>query len=241
MQTPPSLSRSGSVYTIDQTLDEIVSYLTKAGTESYLGEQEEAVTQLSHALQAAQQAHLYSDDEEIIIAALLHDIGHMILARPDVWDPAAKGEDVTDDNGLQSEQHEWVGYHYLIRHGFSQKIADLVLGHVQAKRYLTYKDAAYYDRLSYTSRMTLIGQGGPFTAAQAQAFEQNPLYQVKIRMREWDEAAKEAEWQSNGHEIEEYTEMIHRHLLLQQHNRNNNTTNNDIIRNNINTYTITSA
>jgi len=206
---PPSsvLSSSPSSYTIDQTVDEIISYLKKAGSESYLGEQEESVTQLSHSLQAAAQASLYDSDEELIIAALLHDIGHMILAKPDVWDEAAT---------KQSEQHEWVGYYYLLNHGFSQKIAELVLGHVEAKRYLTYTDPLYYDKLSDASKMTLIGQGGPFNANEASAFRQSPLYSLKIRMREWDEAAKVTDWKGTGNELQLYKEMILKHLNQQK-------------------------
>lgn len=194
-------------FTVDETVNEIISYLKKSGTESYLGPQEESVTQLSHSLQAAEQAKLYTSDEDVIIAALLHDIGHMILSKPDSWDI---------DANSQSEQHEWVGHDYLRRHGFSQKVADLVLGHVEAKRYLTYKEPGYYDQLSDASKMTLIGQGGPFTAAEALHFEQSPLLAVKLLMRRWDEAAKVIDWKEKGTEFAEYSEMIRRHLECNQ-------------------------
>jgi len=213
LTTPTTSSVVRCSYSIQETVDEIMNYLKVAGSESYLGDQEESVTQLSHSLQAAEQACLYdAENEEMIIAALLHDIGHMILQRPDVWDTTA----VNNTHNIQSEQHEWVGYHYLLEHGFSPYIADLVLGHVQAKRYLTYADKAYYDRLSESSKMTLIGQGGPFTETYAAFFRNQDSFKIKILMREWDEAAKIIEWTQKGNEFQIYTDMIIRHLKKQQ-------------------------
>ena len=216
--TAPPRSR----YSIEETVDEIVCYMKKAGTESYLGPQEESVTQLSHSLQAAERASAFLSTlppshallspsspippSDIVLAAYLHDIGHMILSRPDSWDPSAD----------TSEQHEWVGYHYLIQHGFSAPVAQLVLGHVQAKRYLTFKDPAYYGRLSDSSRMTLVGQGGPMTADEAAEFEKGGLFDIKLRMRTWDEEAKEEHWQGKGDELELYRQMILTHLQTQE-------------------------
>ena len=203
-------------------MDEIISYMKKAGTESYLGPQEESVTQLSHSLQAAERAKAFVDalppdspllcssspvpPSDIVLAALLHDIGHMILSRPDSWDPSAD----------TSEQHEWVGYHYLMNHHFSSPLAQLVLGHVQAKRYLTYREVGYYDRLSDSSRMTLIGQGGPMNEAEAVEFEKGHLFDIKLKMRVWDEEAKITEWKETGQELEHYRQLITQHLQNQR-------------------------
>jgi predicted HD phosphohydrolase len=70
-------------------------------------------------------------------------------------------------------------------------MARLVEYHVQAKRYLTLKEPGYYERLSEASRRTLEYQGGVMTAVEAEAFEQDPLCEVSLRMRQWDELAKE--------------------------------------------------
>ena len=70
-------------------------------------------------------------------------------------------------------------------------MARLVEYHVQAKRYLTLKEPGYYERLSEASRRTLEYQGGMMTEAEADAFEQDPLCEVSLRMRQWDEQAKE--------------------------------------------------
>ena len=70
-------------------------------------------------------------------------------------------------------------------------MARLVEYHVEAKRYLTLRKPGYYARLSEASRRTLEYQGGVMTEAQADAFEGDPLFSVSLRMREWDEQAKE--------------------------------------------------
>jgi predicted HD phosphohydrolase len=87
--------------------------------------------------------------------------------------------------------HERLGADYLRRAGFSERMARLVEYHVQAKRYLTLKEPGYYERLSEASRRTLDYQGGVMTAEEAQVFERDPLCAISLRMRQWDEMAKE--------------------------------------------------
>jgi predicted HD phosphohydrolase len=70
-------------------------------------------------------------------------------------------------------------------------MARLVEYHVQAKRYLTLREPGYFDRLSEASRRTLAYQGGVMTEAEADVFERDPLCAVSLRMRQWDELAKE--------------------------------------------------
>lgn len=93
--------------------------------------------------------------------------------------------------GFGVVSHERLGADYLRRAGFSERLARLVEYHVQAKRYLTFKDPGYYQRLSEASRRTLEYQGGVMSAAEAAAFELDPLWAVSLRMRHWDEQAKE--------------------------------------------------
>jgi predicted HD phosphohydrolase len=93
--------------------------------------------------------------------------------------------------GFGVVSHERLGADYLRRAGFSERMARLVEYHVQAKRYLTLKEPGYYERLSEASRRTLEYQGGVMTAEEAEAFEQDPLCAVSLRMRQWDELAKE--------------------------------------------------
>ena len=87
--------------------------------------------------------------------------------------------------------HERIGAEYLRRCGFGERMAQLVEYHVEAKRYLTLRQAGYYQRLSEASRRTLEYQGGVMSEAEADAFERDPLFEVSLRMREWDERAKE--------------------------------------------------
>jgi predicted HD phosphohydrolase len=87
--------------------------------------------------------------------------------------------------------HERLGADYLLERGFSERVANLVQGHVIAKRYLTYKYPEYYNRLSDASKATLEFQGGVMTAAEAAEFELNQDAELIIRLRYWDDMAKE--------------------------------------------------
>jgi phosphonate degradation associated HDIG domain protein len=157
--------------------DEIMSLYEEHGGAEYAGEK---VTQLEHMAQAAQLAEAQGYDEEVVLAAFLHDIGHI--------SEAANGDNEMDGFGIKD--HEELGAEFLREKGFSKKITRLVESHVEAKRYLTYKDPAYYANLSDASKRTLEYQGGPMTAEEAGAFEQYPLFDLIIRMRNWDEQAK---------------------------------------------------
>ncbi|XP_021368896.1 uncharacterized protein LOC110460342 isoform X3 [Mizuhopecten yessoensis] len=129
----------------------------------------------------------YHSQEIIVLAAFLHDIGHLV--------GADKGleEITTADLHLGSRDHDVVGGQYLRNIGFPDKVCNLVQGHVQAKRYLVWKNPEYYDHLSSASRMTLEHQGGRMSAEEATAFENNALFDVIVRMRTWDDAGKEVD------------------------------------------------
>jgi phosphonate degradation associated HDIG domain protein len=162
--------------TKQEIIDEVFELYGKYGAEEYIGE---PVSQLEHMVQSAQLAARQGYDEEVILAAFFHDIGHM-LATPDTQ----KME------GFGVMRHEKVGADYLRSKGFPEKIARLVESHVQAKRYLTYKYPHYYDGLSEASKQTLQFQGGRMNDSEAQAFEQDALFDLSIKMRQWDEQAK---------------------------------------------------
>jgi predicted HD phosphohydrolase len=88
------------------------------------------------------------------------------------------------------KDHESVAADWLRERGFSEKTAILVENHVNAKRYLTFIDEDYFEALSEASKQTLIFQGGRMTEIEAKEFEQNPYFELIIKMRRWDEAAK---------------------------------------------------
>ncbi|MBI6940443.1 HDIG domain-containing protein [Pseudomonas putida] len=159
----------------DQIIEHTFALYQHHGSDDYIGE---AITQLEHMSQAAQLAMAEGFDDEVVLAAFFHDIGHL-----------CGGEGNMGGYGVAS--HERIGAEYLRRCGFSEQMALLVQYHVEAKRYLTLRQPGYYARLSEASRRTLEYQGGVMTEAQADAFELDPLFSVSLRMREWDERAKE--------------------------------------------------
>jgi 2-amino-1-hydroxyethylphosphonate dioxygenase (glycine-forming) len=159
------------------TANEIISLFQTHGGNEYAGER---VTQLEHMFQAAELAEQQGYDEEVILAAFLHDIGHICVSN-------AEAEQM---EGFGTMDHEEVGAAFLKERGFSKKLVRLVESHVEAKRYLTWKNPAYYEQLSEASKRTLEFQGGRMETDEAQAFEQHPLFELIIQMRMWDEEAK---------------------------------------------------
>jgi phosphonate degradation associated HDIG domain protein len=157
--------------------DTIINLYKLHGGSAYAGEK---VSQLEHMVQAAQLAESGGFDEEVVLAAFLHDIGHIA--------EEATGENEMDEYGIKD--HEALGAEYLSENGFSNKISKLVASHVQAKRYLTRKDPDYFKQLSDASRKTLEFQGGMMTVEEANAFEKDPFFSEIILMRRWDEQAK---------------------------------------------------
>lgn len=93
-------------------------------------------------------------------------------------------------DGYGTVDHERLGADYLRQQGFSKKVAQLIENHVNAKRYLVFKDPDYFARLSEASLKTLAFQGGPMTPDDAAHFEQHPFFNEILQMRRWDERAK---------------------------------------------------
>lgn len=169
-----SLPLQGS--TPEQTAQELFTILESGRDRDYIGEE---ISQLDHALQCAFAAKNNGADNDTIIAALFHDIGHLT---------AEPGASQMDGYGVGG--HEHVGAIFLEKRGFSKKVCELIKGHVEAKRYLTYKDPSYYNKLTLASQETLKKQGGPMTPEEAKVFEQDPYFLEKLLMRTWDEKAK---------------------------------------------------
>lgn len=160
-----------------QVADEIMAMYSKHGGEEYAGEK---VSQLEHMVQAALLAQQQGFDDEVILAAFLHDIGHIC--------EAARGDNEMGGYGIKS--HEDIAAKFLSEKGFSKKIIRLVQSHVDAKRYLTCRYPGYYEQLSDASKKTLEYQGGKMGEQEALAFEKDPLFELIIQMRRWDEQAK---------------------------------------------------
>ena len=138
----------------------------------------EGVSQLDHALQTAHHARLDGAGPALIVAALLHDVGHLLQRL---------GEDAAD-RGLD-DQHETIGARYLAR-AFGPAVTEPIQLHVAAKRYLAAFEPGYFERLSGASVQSLALQGGAMSAAEAQAFLRDPCASDAIRLRRYDEMGK---------------------------------------------------
>ncbi len=183
-----------------QYADEIIELYQKHGGNEYYGE---PVTQLQHACQSADLAKQQGCDEEMILAAFLHDIGHICVAEHDVK--------VMDNYGVMN--HEKIGAAFLRNRKFSERLIELVQAHVSAKRYLMFKDETYYNRLSEASKKTLEFQGGKMSRDEAFIFEGNPLFDEMIAMRRIDELAKDET--INAGDLQYYHQLIIKHLSNQ--------------------------
>ncbi len=146
------------------------------GHAEYIGE---PVSQLEHASQAGELALAANADPEVVLAAFLHDIGHLC---------AEAGVEQMD--GLGTLHHEQIGADFLRAHGLPERVARLAESHVQAKRYLTFQNPEYFNSLSEASRGTLRWQGGPMSEVEAREFEQDPDFETILQLRQWDEQAK---------------------------------------------------
>jgi [1-hydroxy-2-(trimethylamino)ethyl]phosphonate dioxygenase len=156
-------------------IESITKLFADKGQEAYFGE---AVTQTEHALQTAHLAEVSNGGNEVIAAALLHDVGHLLHGLPE--DVAGQGID---------GRHEEGGADWLARY-FRPAVAGTVRLHVAAKRYLCAVDPLYDAGLSPASRVSLRLQGGPFTQNEVRRFEQEPFWQDAVALRRWDDQAK---------------------------------------------------
>ena len=140
---------------------------------------DESVEQLEHALQCAALAQEAGAADELVAAALLHDVGHLLTA--DRWAPDGRPDD--------DLAHETVGARYL-RQWFGPSVTAPVALHVAAKRYLCGAEPAYTRRLSAGSVHSLGLQGGPMGPDERRRFEQLPGWEAAVQVRRWDDEAK---------------------------------------------------
>jgi phosphonate degradation associated HDIG domain protein len=158
-----------------QIVDEILELFATKGAAAYHGE---AVSQEEHALQAADQAVREGAPDSLIVAALLHDVGHLL---------DGQDEDLAD-HGVDG-RHEEAGCAWLSRH-FGPEVTEPIRLHVAAKRYLCAVDPTYLAGLSPASRLSLKLQGGPMYGAEIAEFEANASFRDAVRLRYWDDTAK---------------------------------------------------
>jgi len=157
--------------------DEVFAIYGARGGGAYFGER---VTIVEHCLQAAWFAQVQAAPASLVVAALLHDIGHLLEAVPD---------DLAE--WTRDAHHEEIGGRWLATR-FDAGISEPVRLHVPAKRYLCATDAGYFRQLSEASVHTLKLQGGPMSAPEVTRFEREPHYRDAVRVRLWDDQGKVA-------------------------------------------------
>jgi phosphonate degradation associated HDIG domain protein len=166
------LSKTGNANGIEG----ILGILRAEGAQRYGGER---ISQLEHGLQCGWLAERAEEPSSLVVAALLHDIGHLIEG---------------GDEGLASEgidaRHEETGARYLAR-WFGPEVTEPIRLHVAAKRYLCQVDEHYFARLSLASIRSLDVQGGVYSPSEAEVFASLPHAKAATKLRRWDEEAKD--------------------------------------------------
>jgi [1-hydroxy-2-(trimethylamino)ethyl]phosphonate dioxygenase len=165
-----------------QIVDEIIDLYARRGNASY----GEGVSMNEHGLQAAMLAEQEGQASAMVVAALLHDIGHLLHDLP---------EDVADQ-GVDS-QHEAIASAWLSQY-FPKEISEPIRLHVAAKRFLCANVPGYFSDLSPASVQSLQLQGGPMSAAESEAFRTEPFMGAALRLRRWDDLAKICGLQTSG-------------------------------------------
>ncbi|MDO8778480.1 MAG: HD domain-containing protein [Burkholderiaceae bacterium] len=176
--TPTSISTMPHLL----ALSDLRELLELRGREQYTGE---PVTHLAHALQAAHLARCAGAGDPLVVATLLHDVGHLLSGLPGT--PTLEGVD---------DHHEHMGAD-LLAQWFDEAVTQPIRLHVQAKRCLAARPA-YQRALSEDSRRSLVLQGGPMDEAERQAFQLTPRALEAVALRRWDEAAKNPLWKAES-------------------------------------------
>lgn len=173
-------------------MDELLAlYRSDKATALY----DEVVTEREHALQAAALAEASGASEATVAAALLHDVGRLII----------DGDD--DGPAAADRAHDRVGERFLAT-WFGPEVTAPVGMHVEAKRYLCATEPAYAGTLSPVSVRSLAVQGGPMGAEEVEAFRRREGWQAAVALRRWDDEAKAVDRATKS--IDDYAEMLHR-------------------------------
>jgi len=156
-------------------VDYLLDLLEKKGSDMMYGG--ENVSQLEHALQCAELAENNKLPNPTIVAALLHDIGHLLYEDKHLIHEGKDG------------YHENLGADYLSKY-FGEDVVHPIRAHVDSKKYLTAVEEGYYNSLSEASKISLAAQGGKFTKEEADEFIKKPFMKEAVEMRRFDDMAK---------------------------------------------------
>ncbi|EPJ50234.1 MAG: phosphonate degradation operons associated HDIG domain-containing protein [Osedax symbiont Rs2] len=155
---------------MNQLVEKISQLFDEQGAHTY----GENITQTEHAVQCAELAVRASESDDLVTAALLHDIGHLL---------------VTTDVAFGNYKHDAVGADYLAGF-FPESVTEPIRLHAQAKRYLCSTESSYLTDLSAASLDSLQHQGGLMNEVEQQQFMQQPFARQAIKLRRWDDEGK---------------------------------------------------
>lgn len=172
------------------TVESLADLLAGCAADMYGGE---AVTQLAHALQAAELAARAGAADALVCAALLHDVGHL-LAKTETGD----------------DRHEQIGAG-LLATLFDRAVTEPVRLHVMAKRYLCTVEPDYFATLSRESVRSLALQGGLLSGTEAASFAALPHAEDAVRLRRWDDLAKDPAARTRS--LQSFLPLLQAHAL----------------------------
>lgn len=156
-------------------INDLVALFESFGVEKY----DENISQTEHALQCALLAQQAQPSDELVAAALLHDVGHLLQLQ---------GNNGNADFS-QDDLHENLGANFLSS-TFGPNVTQPIALHVQAKRYLCAIDFSYESELSEGSQRSLVLQGGAMGVVEAERFSQLQYFEDAVTIRKLDDLAK---------------------------------------------------
>jgi phosphonate degradation associated HDIG domain protein len=160
---------------MNAVVDDVLAIFHARGDQAYLGE---PVSLTEHMLQTAAAAMRFGASDSLVVAALLHDFGHLVHGMDE--DSAKDGIDT---------RHEIAGATWLAR-TFGPAVTEPIRLHVAAKRYLCTIEPTYFALLSPASVHSLMLQGGPLSVRAASQFVTRPFAADAVLLRKWDDSAK---------------------------------------------------
>lgn len=176
-------------------INKLMALYEKHGNKTY----GESITQVQHAVQAGKLAKSDGASKEVILGAFFHDVGHLLVNEV---------EESQRDDALY--RHQMVGAEFMKKLGFSKLIVDIITKHVDSKRYLVAVDGDYFDTLSPASVESLGFQGGAMNQAEIAEFSSLPDFQIHLKIRHWDDLAKDINKTDSN--MEPFFAMAQEHL-----------------------------
>jgi predicted HD phosphohydrolase len=170
---------AASSFKTETIVNELFSLYEKYGKKNSAGQ---PISQLEQVAQAAALAEEEGFEDEVILAAFFHNIGYV----------CSNSEEENNTNDPENIDREKIGADYLRQHGFSERLATMVESDMMANRYLAYKYPEYYDQLSAEDKAKLELRGGRMTRIEAENFELDPDAELFVRLRYWNDKAKNA-------------------------------------------------